>query len=288
MLKMIAPVVWAFDAEWVPDPATGRRVYSLDASASDEDVLRHMWAAGGATEEDPMPYLKTVLCRVVSVAAVIRKQESGGKVALRLHSVPADAREELSEKQLLSRFLGGVGDAQPQLVGYNSLSADVPILLQRALVNEVSAPKFCRRPNKPWEGVDYFARGSDYHIDLREEVGGWGKATPSLHEVASACGIPGKLDTTGQDVVTLWRAGNLDAILGYNECDALTTYLLWLRLVHLAGLVTKEGYEAEQMQLRAYLQSLATEKGKPHLAAYVAAWDRLRETPGTAAGSASV
>ena len=101
MLKLIPQEVWAFDVEWVPDPESGRRVYGLPASLSDDEVRRHMWEKGGATDEDPQPYLKTVLCRVVSIASVIRRQGKDGSVSLRLHSLPMpdalDAAVDLME-----------------------------------------------------------------------------------------------------------------------------------------------------------------------------------------------
>lgn len=274
MLKFVAQEIWAFDAEWVPDPETGRRVYGLQPDMPEEDVLQKMWEAGGATEEDPYPYLKTVLCRVVSVSAVIRRRHKDGSAHVQLHSVPTHAEEPISERELLERFLNGIGKAKPQLVGFNSISADLPILIQRAMVNGVSAPDFSSRPNKSWEGVDYFTRYSDYHVDLKEHISGWGKGTPSLHEVATACGIPGKMDTTGQDVAALWRAGNFATILEYNDFDALTTYLVWLRLAHLAGLVSGEDHAKEQEQLRVYLDAQAKSE-KPHLKLYLDAWDGL-------------
>jgi len=69
MFKTVKNRVWAFDAEWIPDPVAGRLLYDLPESAPDLDILRHMWREGGATDEDPTPYLKTVVCRIVSVAA---------------------------------------------------------------------------------------------------------------------------------------------------------------------------------------------------------------------------
>ena len=39
MLKIVPQEVWAFDVEWVPDPASGRRVYGLPASLDDDEVL---------------------------------------------------------------------------------------------------------------------------------------------------------------------------------------------------------------------------------------------------------
>lgn len=226
MLMSVPAEVWAFDAEWVPDVASGRRVYGLADEVPDEDVLETMWERGGASEDDPHPYLKTVMCRVVSIAAVIRKRADDGSISLVLASLPAAGAESSGEADILRRFLEGVGKAQPQLVGFNSRSSDLMILLQRSLVHRLALPDFCRRPAKPWEGTDYFAKGSDAHIDLKEAFGGWGKTTPSLHEFATCCGIPGKTLVDGSSVNDLWLAGDLRPIVQYNKCDALSTYLL--------------------------------------------------------------
>lgn len=292
MLKLLHDEVWAFDAEWVPDVDTGRRVYGLPAEMKDSAVRAHMWRRGGATLEDPQPYLKTALCRVVSVAAVIRQRrregassegDPEGPVHLRLHSLPGADEPEMTERELLSRFLNALGDRKPQVVGYNSQNADFPILLQRALVQRVTAPDFCRRPNKPWEGVDYFARGSDFHVDLRESLGSWGKGTPSLHEIATACGIPGKLDVDGAGVVDLWLDGDLRRIVQYNECDALTTYLLWLRVVRLTGRLSPEEADAEERQLERLLETEGAQPGHEHLLRFLETWRQMRggTGPGT-------
>ena len=276
MLKIVPQEVWAFDVEWVPDPESGRRVYGLPASLSDDEVLKHMWKKGGATEEDPQPYLKTVLCRVVSIASVIRRQGKDGSVSLKLHSLPMPDAMDATEADIIFRFLSALGKAKPQLVGYNSQSSDIIILMQRALAGSLCLPDFCKRPAKPWEGVDYFARGSDYNIDLKEEFGGWGKATPSLHELATVCRIPGKIGTDGQDVVDLWKAGNIRRIVQYNECDAITTYLVWLRAALMAGHLTREDFLAEEGQIEAMLKEKAESPENDHLAHYLEVWQELR------------
>jgi 3'-5' exonuclease len=275
MLKHVPPEVWAFDVEWVPDPDSGRRAYGLPPDLTDEAVLEYMWKQGGATDADPRPYLKTVLCRVVSIAAVIRKQTGDGDVSLKLHSLPSPDEPDASELDILRRFLTALGKAKPQLVGFNSQSSDIVILLQRALSNRLALPDFCKRPAKPWEGVDYFARGSDFNIDLKEDLSGWGKATPSLHELATVCRIPGKLGTDGQDVIDLWLAGDVRRIVQYNECDAITTFLLWLRTALLAGHVTPEQHHREEAQLEALLAERAESPEQRHLADYLAAWRSL-------------
>lgn len=275
MFKSVFDKVWAFDCEWVPDPAAGRTLYKLPAELPDRDVLAHMWQQAGASDDDPMPFLKTIVCRVVSIAAVTRQRRRDGSVQLHLLSLPRDVSDmaQTAEAQVIGTFLDAIGEHKPQLVGFNSINADLKILLQRAVVNGLSAAEFCRRPDKPWEGVDYFARG-DAHVDIKDIVGGWGKATPSLHELAVLSGIPGKLDVDGNAVASLWLEGHLDRIVAYNECDALSTYLVWLRLAHLSGHFDQRSYAEEQKRVRILVESLITQ-GREHLQAYLTEWDRL-------------
>jgi 3'-5' exonuclease len=281
VFKMVAEEIWIFDAEWVPDPDAGRAAYDLPATLPDHEVLEHMWREGGATPEDPRPYLKTVLCRVVSIAAVVRKRIGAGPPQLTLFAVPQPGEEPLLEATLLERFLAGIGRTGPQLVGYNSHNADLVILFQRAVANGLRVPDFGRRPAKPWEGKDYFGRGSDWNVDLKEILGGWGRAMPSLHEMATVCGIPGKMDVAGDDVVGLWQRGDVRRIVQYNECDALTTYLLWLRTAHFGGFLTTEEYLAEQTRLEDLLTTRGARSENDHLLRFLSAWRAMRRSPHT-------
>ena len=276
MFRTIASNVWAFDLEWVPCPDSGRRVYDLPAELPDDDVRRVMWARGGASEEEPQPFLKYALCRVVSAAVVIRRQREDGRVTVALASLPHPDQPAMAERDLLTRFLTQLGqeEPKPQLVGFNSRAADVPILVQRGIIQGVAAGAFCHRPNKPWEGVDYFYKGSEWHVDVKEIVAGWGKGTPSLHELAAAGGIPGKMGTTGDDVLGLWLAGDVRRIVEYNQYDALTTYLVWLRTALFAGLLSPQGHADEEQRLRDMLGRRVA-AGESHLQLYLDKWQAL-------------
>ncbi len=282
MFKTIKKKVWAFDAEWIPDPLAGRILYRLPPDLPDRDVLSVMWQKGGATEEDPTPYLKTVLCRIVSIAAVVRRQD-GDDVKLRLWSLPHDSRDpaQTDERHVVGTFLEKAGQYKPQLVGFNSASADLKAMIQRGVVLGLSMPEFCKRPNKPWEGDDYFdSRNCEASVDLTNVVGGWGTKTPSLNEIATLSGIPGKMDVDGEQVAFLWLDGNLDKIIAYNECDALTTYLLWLRIAHFGGHFTTVRYEDEQRLVRDMIHTEMAQRGKVHLQNFLDEWDRLKENSG--------
>ncbi len=278
MFKSVHSRVWAFDLEWVPDPLAGRLVYGLGEELSDLEVLAEMWRRGGASADDPQPFLKTSVCRIVSIAAVERRCRPDGSVNLALTSLPHDPEDDTdaAESRVVGRFLEALSTHRPQLVGFNSHGADLPILLQRALIHGITAPGFCARPDKPWEGVDYFARSSDFNLDLKDIVGAWGQASPSLHELAVQSGIPGKMDVDGGQVADLWLADRRRQIVQYNEYDALTTYLVWLRLAHLGGHFDGDGYAVEQQRVVELLQ-LEIERERPHLAAYLERWQALRE-----------
>ena len=153
MFRTVQDRVWAFDIEWVPDPLAGRLLYDLPESVSDPaEILNVMWAKGGATDEDPTPFLKTVLCRIVSIAALERCQRPDGSVRLELKSLPRDVDDpaQVRESGIIRTFLEAVGERQPQLVGFNSIASDLKILIQRGTLLGVQAAGFCRRPNKPW------------------------------------------------------------------------------------------------------------------------------------------
>jgi len=263
--------LWAFDCEWAPDIAAGRRLYHLPPDVPDDEVLRVMWEEGGATEENPRPFLKTILCRIVSIAMVVRKVPDKGDPELKIVSLPSletNAPEDPAwdEKRMLETFLvSWFSKCKPTFVGFNSRNADLHILAQRAMVNGISAPDFAARvAMKPWNSPD---------VDIMDIVGGYGKSYGcSLHEVANLCGIPGKLDTTGDDVAGLFYGGKLRSVVEYNVFDALTTYLVWLRTELFAGRLASAAHEAEVRRVRDLVNA---ERAKPHgeyLARYLDAW----------------
>lgn len=277
MFKTIAPCLFSFDIEWIPDPLSAEILYGVsgEGAPGNEDAMKRLWAEAGATEEMPQPYLKTVLCRIVSISGVFR-EVSQGEVSIKLVTLPVDVKdsEKIKEKSILQTLLKAIGSRKPQLVGYNSHNADVPIIIQRSIVNGLFGEGMGERPDKPWEGVDYFAQSGDFNIDLAPILGRFAQ-TPKLNEIACLCGIPGKVDTDGGSVSGMWLQGDLQGIVDYNEFDAITTHLLWARVAHFGGLLGDEAYENEQVLVRKLLEKEIA-KGKTHFERYLAEWDRLK------------
>lgn len=268
--------IWFFDMEWVPDAMAARRLFDLPKDMSESDAIDTLWSKYGATEEVRRPFLKYLLSRIVSVAFVQRRAifRDDHEIEFKLYSLPRlpIEGEALGEDQIIERFLHQLGEKHPQLVGFNSYESDVQVLIQRGLINEVSAPLFCARPPK-WEPGDYFARwDNEEHLDLIKLFSN-GKMTPRLNEIARLCGFPGKLDVDGEQVVDLWLKGDVTKIVEYNMIDALNTYLVWLRVVHFCGKLKEEAYVSELDQFREFLETEAQKPDKKFICGFLEKWE---------------
>lgn len=272
MLKSpIQELALFYDLEWVPDAAGSKRLFDLPEETTEIEAMQRLWEHSPQydAEINPRPFLKYMFSRVVSIAFLSRKTvfRDGEKVPeFSLNSLPKLPVEsdDVDEAAIIDRFLYIIGDRRPQLVGYNSSESDLQVLIQRGIINEITAPAFNQRPGKPWEGPDYFdSRNSDAHLDLLTKFSNRGGMSPRLDELAKLCGFPGKIDVKGDQVTDLWLARDLTKIVEYNQIDVLNTYLVWLRVVYFAGQLTEEQYMDEQEQFREFLES---ETGKPEKA----------------------
>lgn len=269
VFKYIHDKIWFFDIEWTPDPKVGRILYTCEGF-TDREVIEEMWKNAGATEEKPRPFVKTALCRILSIAFLSRNAE-GSKPSFSLYSLPQ--KLDSTEAEIIDNFLGYVGRREPQIVGFNSVSSDLKILVQRGLANEIGAPEFAKRPEKPWLGRDYFSDLGDFHIDLLKIVGAWGKDCPSLNEMAAICGFPGKIDVNGEQIADLWLDNKLPQIIAYNEFDVLTTYLLWLRTAKFSGLVSEKNYFEEVDIFKNFLAEETSNRA--HLQKFLDKWEEI-------------
>ena len=282
MIRSVGERVIAFDCEWIPDAASARLLFPEAAHLPEEALLQHLWAANGATPQEPQPFVRLMQSRVVSIAMMMRTAPTkpGGEAKVSLVWLPKTPLEAAArdERSIISAFVTAVGRRQPQLVGFNSRTSDLRILAQRALALGIPAQGFLNRPAKPWEGCDYFARDNDCSVDLMELIAGpfSGRAgAVSLHEAATLCGIPGKFVAHGDNVFALWQAGQYEQIVQYNCFDAITTYLLWLRLAWVSGRFTTDEYRNEEALVRDYLMGQLDTPEMAFLEAYLEEWERL-------------
>ena len=104
MLKTLANSVFSFDVEWIPDPRSAEILHNLPAANNPGSQASHSFEVLGECQKgeapDSQPYLKTILCRVVSLAGIPGKK-SWATIAQIISTVdPSDSKSD--EKTILS------------------------------------------------------------------------------------------------------------------------------------------------------------------------------------------
>jgi predicted PolB exonuclease-like 3'-5' exonuclease len=173
--------------------------------------------------------------------------------------------------EMLEGFFHLIETRAPQLVSFNGRSFDVPVLKYRAIAHGLSCPRWFNQGDK-WSNYD--ARYSqEYHLDLLEVLSDHGaSARCSMDEVAAAFGVPGKLDTAGDNVREMFETDQTEAIRDYCETDVITTLLIFLRQQRFIGALSEGAYARAILGMRNYLE--AESEMRPHLAEYLQAWDQ--------------
>ncbi|MDE7196904.1 MAG: 3'-5' exonuclease [Helicobacter sp.] len=253
-------MICVFDCETIPDVELLSRVYGYQGDFL--SVCEQAFAQ--AKEQSGSEFLPHCFHKVITIAALIA-QPNG--MMLRLGCFEAGK----SEREIIEAFLTYL-QKQPRLVSFNGRGFDMPMLLLRAMRYNLQAGAYFETKN-PAVGKDkwenYRQRFSErFHLDLFDSLGHFGAATRGLklHNIASACQLPGKFDTQGDEVYRLYADGKMGAIDAYCESDVLNTYWLFLKWQLLCG-------QFELAHYRACLQNLQQQipEQKPYTAAFMEA-----------------
>jgi len=246
----------------VPDVALGRRLHGLEG-LPDAAVAAAMFAR--RRQQAGTEFLPHEQQRVVAISCVFRSAEQ-----LRVWSL---GDLDSSERELLERFFDGIERYTPDLISWNGGGFDLPVLHYRALAAGIQAPRYWETgeedPAFRWN--NYLGRFHARHTDLMDVLSGYqARARASLEDVTQLLGLPGKLGFSGARVWDAWRAGDLLGIRRYCETDVLNTWLVFLRFQLLRGRLSPAAHAAEVARVKTLLRE-ATE---PHLAEFLAAWER--------------
>ncbi|KAF1017835.1 MAG: 3'-5' exonuclease [Burkholderia sp.] len=255
--------ILVFDIETIPDVDGIRRLADLPADLSDEEVAEHAFKARwGKTGGDFLPHH---LQRVAAISCVFRD-----KNGFRVRSLGTAADGEAA---LIQSFYRTIEKYTPQLVSWNGGGFDLPVLHYRALVHGIAAPRYwdMGEDDREFRWNNYLSRYHMRHTDLMDLLALYQpRANAPLDALAKLCGFPGKLGMDGGQVWEAYRAGELEAIRGYCETDAVNTYLLYCRFQMMRGGVTATAY-ADEVQ---FVKDSLVAEPATHWAEYLEAFPR--------------
>lgn len=261
----LSPNIFVFDLETVPDVDGIRRLHGLDG-LSDADAAEAAFALRRQSAGND--FLRLHLQRIVTISIAARLGER--------FKVWSLTEPDCSEREIISRFFEGVERFTPVLVSWNGGGFDLPVLHYRALIHGIAAPRYWENGNNDhsFRWNNYLSRYHERHTDLMDVLSAYQpRAAAPLDEIATLCGLPGKMGMSGAKVWECIKAGEFAQVSNYCETDVLNTYLVYLRFELMRGNLDRAGYQRECARVREAL----TADGRPHLREFLAAWPQSPE-----------
>jgi len=256
----VTPVL-VFDIETVPDVAGLRKLNSIAAEISDEQVAAMAFQRRRqATGND---FIQLHLQRVVAISCALRDRDT-----FRVWSLgePADG-----EAQLIQRFFDGIEKYSPQIVSWNGGGFDLPVLHYRGMLHGVRAVRYWDQgeDDREFKWNNYISRYHARHLDLMDLLAMYQpRGAAPLDQFAQLLGFPGKIGLEGSQVWQAWQEGNIAQIRGYCEADVANTYLVYLRFQLMRGALGPDKYQQEIDFVRASLGK----SSDPHWREFLELW----------------
>lgn len=228
-------MICVFDCETIPDIALIRKTFDVDG----EDFEATKQALAQYESKNSSTFLPHPYHKIVAISAVFADDYG---VFKKVGTFPGE-----NEKEIIEGFLSYIDKQNPRLVSFNGRNFDIPVLLMRAMKYNLSCSAYFEQDNQmlnktKWE--NYRSRYSEqFHLDLMDVLGNFGAARGlKLDTLCQMIGIPGKFDVSGDQVLELFYANDMQKIREYCESDVLNTYLLFLKYEILKGNLTQQGY----------------------------------------------
>lgn len=221
-------MICVFDVETIPDASVIRSVFGYEGS--DEEV--GVTAQEEFLKNNGTTFLPVCFHKIVCISAVIA--DDFGKFK-RVSTMKGE-----DEKSRIAQFITFLNSHNPRLISFNGRGFDLPLIMARAMRYNLSAHSYFEVENKElnkskWENYRY-RYNERFHCDLLDQISDFGAIRGlKLDEICKSVGLPGKFDTKGDEVSTLFYSDSLDLIEQYCESDVLNTYWLFLKFELLKG-----------------------------------------------------
>ncbi|QRN41815.1 MAG: 3'-5' exonuclease [Neisseriaceae bacterium] len=259
MLSDNKPInILVFDIETIPDVSGIRILNNLGRDLSDNDVVQ--WAQQKQRSETGNDCIPLYLHQVVAISCCFCRDN---KI-----DVKSIGNLQDSEKVIIQTFFDILKKYQVQLVSWNGVGFDLPVLQHRALVHGVIAGDYWNRYefNSELKWNNCITHHCMKYCDLMNILAGYqDRACAPLHDMARLCGFPGKLGMDGAQVLQVYQQGGIEKIRNTCETDAMDIYLLFLRFQLMKGSIEEVEYLNKIQNLKDYLKSESSE----HFLAYL-------------------
>lgn len=214
---------FVFDVETIPDFAFLRSVLN-NIESSEEELLIE---ACELLTRNNSGFLPPMYHRMVSWVGLW--VENTGK------PVQKTGWNGNDEKEGLTRLFDALLTYKDfGLIHHNGRGFDLPLITYRAMHHNMQMPI---RLNH----YDIRYRFSKANIDLMDEFSNYGASSyPKLKHLGHLIDVPFKQTGEGNEVLEMYKEGQLEQIEHYCYEDVMATYIVWLRMKYTTGDIAEE------------------------------------------------
>ena len=242
-----------FDIETVPDVVTWQNINKTNSDLEQVDIIKIMHSIN-RQKKNGSEFLPHYLQKIVAISVLVQNNDS-----LKIWSLGNIIDDE---KKLLERFFNGLEIYQPTLVSWNGIGFDLPVIHYRSLLHQVVSKTYWEvgEHKSEFKWNNYFNRYHYRHIDIMDLLSGYQKsAVASLDHIAIMLGLPGKMVLTADQVLNCYLDKDIQKIRSYCEIDVLNTYLIFLKMQYMRGVINQEDYLSSCKTLTGQLEKLNLE-----------------------------
>jgi predicted PolB exonuclease-like 3'-5' exonuclease len=249
----------------VPDGKLLGLVKYGDESLSPEEAVARAQAEAREKSRDGSDFLPVTFQYPIAVC-VIRAGSD-----LRLQGLTCLDAPQFRPREIVAGFWKGLARYnRAKLVTFNGRGFDLPLLELAAFRYGLCATDYFQRSRNRYQSGN---------IDMLDWLSNYGacRLAGGLNLLSKILGKPGKMEVTGDQVYSLYRAGKLQEINDYCMFDTLDTYFVFLRTRVMTGDISLE----QEQGLVAHAKAWITDKANslPALRRYLDNWGDWRPWP---------
>ena len=170
-----------------------------------------------------------------------------------------------SEESVVRKFWHLLKEKKPRIVSFNGKTFDINVLKCKALKYNIDCSWYFNYGGK-FDGYEYPYANS--HFDLLYKYGSY-----TLHEMCIFLNIPCKLGVNGSCVAEYFDNQKYNEIREYCETDVLATYLVYLKMALVQGMIDVKSYNKAVTDIEEHLIKLQNQKHG--LKEFLEAWHEL-------------
>ena len=262
-----------FDIESIPDTDLAGKLCDIPDSKLKEMTqpeLRKEMENYHVDNHNGNSFLRQPFHRIACISFLVAEiyDSSSGTEEYILKQLDSYSSFNSTEEDVVRKFWNLLKEKKPRIVSFNGKVFDMNVLKCKALKYNIDCSWYFNYGGK-FDSYEY--PYSDSHFDLLNRYGHY-----TLHEMCILLNIPCKLGVDGSRVAEYFDEKKYNEIREYCETDVLATYLVYLKMVYVQGVIDKNAYNKAIKDIENHLTLMQNKK--KGLKEFLEAWHELNKS----------